>query len=260
MEKRQDQSRALTELLRLQTRPVAVRLVPPGEELPGRARRPSRLLKHRLTICQAITMSRRYGWRLGLCKDDICCPVALIAYGWLDEPPDISEVEEVMLASGYAQNREAARRQIEAIPRLAEGECGALLLSPLELTEWEPDVVVIYANPAQLMRLVHAATYHHGEPIQCSFGARAASCAEGIIRTYRTRESQVVLPGGGDRIFAMTADEELCFTVPASMLDRLVEGLRLSGRQVGLAYPIPVYQIFEPRFPATYDRLLEKMR
>jgi len=122
MEERQDQSRVLTELLRLQTRPVAVRLLPPREKLPDRVRRPSKLLRHRVTLCQAITMARRYGWRLGLLKDDVCCPVALIAYGWLEERPDMSEVEEVMLASGYAQNRQAARGQIEAIPRLAEGE------------------------------------------------------------------------------------------------------------------------------------------
>ena len=259
MKERKEQSRDLTELLRLQTRPLAVRLLPPGEKLPSRVRRPSRLLRHRVTVCQAITMARRYGWRLGLLKEDVCCPVALIAYGWLEEPPDISEVEEVMLASGYAENREAARRQIESIPRLAEGECSALLLAPLELTEWETDLVMIYANPAQVMRLVHAATYHHGEPIQTSFGARAGSCAEGIIRTYQTKGCQVVLPGGGDRIFAMTGDEELCYTVPASDLDRILEGLRLSGREVGLAYPIPVYQVFEPRFPRTYDKLMGRI-
>jgi uncharacterized protein (DUF169 family) len=259
MEERREQSRLLDELLRLQTRPVAVKLMPPGEKLPSRVRRPSRLLRHRVTVCQAITMVRRYGWRLGLLKEDVCCPVALIAYGWLEQPPDISEVEEVMLASGYAENREAARRQIEAIPRLTEGECGALLLAPLELTEWEPDLVVIYANPAQVMRLVHAATYHEGEPIQNSFGARAGSCAEGIIRTYHTKKCQVVLPGGGDRIFAMTGDDELCCTVPAVMLDRVLEGLHSSGRQVGLAYPIPVYQLFEPRFPRTYDKLISSI-
>jgi len=259
MEERKDQSRMLTELLRLQTRPVSVKLLPPGERLPHRVRRPSRLLKHRVTVCQGVTMVRRYGWRLGLLKEDVCCPVALIAYGWLEEPPDISVVEDVMLASGYAENPQAARRQIEAIPRLTEGECGALLLAPLELTDMDPDLVVIYANPAQVMRLVHAATYHGGDPIQNSFGARAGSCAEGIIRTYQTKECQVVLPGGGDRIFAMTGDEELCFTVPAFMLDRVLEGLRLSGREVGLAYPIPVYQVFEPRFPRTYDKLIGKI-
>jgi uncharacterized protein (DUF169 family) len=254
-----EQAQSISDLLRLPTRPIAATLIPPAKELPARVRRPSRLLRHRVTICQAITMSRRYGWRLGLRKDDVCCPVALIAYGWLEEPPDIAEVEEVMVTSGYARNREAARKQIDAIPRLAEGECSALLVSPLELTEWEPDVVVIYANAAQVMRLVHAATYHEGEPIECSFGARAASCAEGIIRTYRKRKPQVVLPGGGDRIFAMTGDDELCFTAPASALDRIAEGLRLAGREVGLGYPIPVYQIFEPRFPHTYKRLTDKM-
>src|SRR4030042_1671105 len=115
MRERQDQSRVRTELLRLQTRPVAVRLLPPREKLPDRVRRPSKLLRHRVTLCQAITMARRYGWRLGLLKDDVCCPVALIAYGWLEERPDMSEVEEVMLASGYAQNRQAAPTPSEGI-------------------------------------------------------------------------------------------------------------------------------------------------
>jgi uncharacterized protein (DUF169 family) len=250
---------SISELLRLHTRPLAVSLLKPGQALPRKAHLPTRLLKHKVTICQAITMSRRYGWRLGLRKEDVCCPVALIAYGWMKDLPDLEEVVEVMVASGYAQNQEAARKQIEAIPRLEEGECDALVVSPLELAEWEQDVVLIYANPAQVMRLVHAATYHEGEPIQCSFGARAASCAEGIIRTYHTKEPQVVLPGGGDRIFAMTGDDELCFAAPESALDRIVEGLRLSGREVGLAYPIPVYQFFEPRFPHTYKNLTDKM-
>jgi hypothetical protein len=43
------------------------------------------------------------------------------------------------------------------------------------------------------------------------------------------------------------------------MMDHLIEGLRMSGRQVGLAYPIPVYQGFEPRFPPTYNRLFDRI-
>jgi hypothetical protein len=57
----------------------------------------------------------------------------------------------------------------------------------------------------------------------------------------------------------MTGDDELCCTVPAVMLDRVLEGLHSSGRQVGLAYPIPVYQVFEPRFPRTYDKLISSI-
>lgn len=209
-------------------------------------------------------MARRYGWKLGLQRDDVCCAAALVGYGWVEKEPTLDEVADLMLAAQYAENPEAARRQIGAIPRLLKGECTALVISPLEVTTWEPDLLMIYGNAARMMRLVQAATYHEGHPLSCSFGGRAASRAEGIISAVQcsaaqTGHCQLVLPGGGDRIFAMTADGELAFTAPMEMMDHLIEGLRMSGRQVGLAYPIPVYQGFEPRFPPTYNRLFDKI-
>lgn len=254
-----EQGKALTEILRLQTRPLAIKLLRAEEELPKRVRRPTRLLKHRVTICQGITMARRYGWKVGLFKEDVCCVAALIAYGWVENEPTVDEVADLMLAAEYAENSEAARRQIEAIPRLDKGQCTGLILSPLELTTWEPDLVMVYANAGQMMRLVQAATYHEGDPITSSFGGRAASCAEGIIRTFQSKQCQLVLPGGGDRIFAMTADDELAFAAPVHLVDQLIEGVRTSGRQVGMAYPIPLYQGFEPRFPPAYNKLFERI-
>lgn len=255
-----EQGRTLADLLRLQTRPLAVKLMGAEEEFPKRVRRPSKLLKHRVTVCQGISMARRYGWRIGLVKDDVCCVAALIAYGWVENEPSVDEFVDLMLAAEYAENADAARNQIEAIPRLNKGECTGLILTPLELTTWEPDLIMIYANPGQMMRLVQAATYHEGYPVTATFGGKAASCAEGIIRTLQSQQCQLVLPCGGDRIFAMTADDELAFAAPANMADQLIEGLRISGRQVGMAYPIPFYQAFEPRFPPTYNKLFEKIR
>lgn len=254
-----DHARTLTELLRPHTRPLGVKLLGPEEAIPHRVHRPTRLLKQRVTVCQAVSMARRYGWKLGLLKDDVCCAAALVAYGWVEEEPTLDEFADLMLAAQYAENQDAARRQIEAIPRLPKGQCAGLVLSPLELADWEPDVFVIYGNAAQMMRLVHAATYHEGHPMRCSFGGRAASCAEGIIGAVQTKECQLVLPGGGDRIFAMTADDELCFTAPMELLDRLLEGLEKSGDKVGMAYPIPFYQGFEPRFPAAYRNLFDRI-
>ncbi len=250
----------LSQLLRLQTRPLALKLLSAGEGFPKRVHRPTRLLKNKITICQGITMARRYGWRVALIKDDICCVPALIAYGWVEEEPTIEEVAGLMLAAEYAENPEAARNQIEAIPRLNKGEHAGLILSPLELTTWEPDLLMIYGNAAQILRLVHAATYYDGQPINSSFGGRAASCAEGIIGTFQSNEPRVTIPGSGDRIFAMTADDELAFTAPAQQIDEIIEGLRISGRQVGITYPIPFYQGFEPRFPPTYEKLFRKVR
>lgn len=255
-----EKGNALSEVLRLQSRPLSVKLLREGEDLPKRVHRPTRLLKHKVTICQGITMARRYGWRLVLIKDDICCVPALIAYGWVAKEPTLEEVAQLMLDAEYAENSEAARRQIEAIPRLAKGQCSGLVIAPLELTSWEPDMVMIYANPGQAMRLVQAVTYYDGHPVVSSFGGRAASCAEGIIGTFKKDRSHLILPGGGDRIFAMTADDELAFTAPAGVVDDLIEGLRVAGRKVGVSYPIPFYQGFEPRFPPTYNKLFNKVK
>jgi len=255
-----EKGETLNKLLRLHTRSLAVKLIPNGEDFPKRVHRPTRLLKHKVTICQGITMARKYGWRVGLTSDDVCCVPALVAYGWAEKEPTMDEMMGLMLEASYAENAEAARRQIEAIPRLGKGEYAGLILSPLELTTWEADLVMIYSNAAQMMRLIHAATYYDGKPINSSFGGRAASCAEGIIRTFQSNECQVIIPGGGDRIFAMTGDDELAFTAPAQMIDQIIEGLRMSGREIGMRYPIPVYQHFEPRFPPIYENLFEKIR
>ena len=255
-----EKGEALRQILRLHTQPLAVKLLPVGESFPNGVHRPTKRLKHKLTICQGISMARRYGWKVGLISEDVCCVPALVAYGWAEKEPTMEDMMELMLEAGYAENADAARRQIEAIPRLGKGQYEGLILSPLELTTWEPDLVMIYSNAAQMMRLVHAATYHRGKPINSSFGGRAASCAEGIIGSFQSNECQVVIPGAGDRIFAMTGDDELAFTAPAQMIDQIIEGLRMSGREIGMRYPIPVYQAFEPRFPPIYERLFEKIR
>jgi uncharacterized protein (DUF169 family) len=253
------EGKTLSQLLRLQTSPVAVKLLSPGEGFPNKVHRPTKRLKHKITICQGISMARRFGWRLGLTSHDVCCVPALVAYGWGEKEPTIDEMMELMLAASYAENADAARRQIEAIARLGRGDYPGLILAPLERTTWEPDLVMVYCNPAQAMRLVHAATYYDGQPIDSSFGGRAASCSEGIIRTFQNDQCQVVIPGAGDRIFAMTGDDELAFTAPARLIDQIIEGLRMSGRQVGVRYPIPFYQGFEPRFPPVYERLFKEI-
>ena len=77
-----DHAQKITEMLRPHTRPLAVKLLAPDEAMPKRVHRPAKLLKHRVTVCQAVSMARRYGWKLGLLKDDVCCAAALLAYGW----------------------------------------------------------------------------------------------------------------------------------------------------------------------------------
>ena len=58
----------LNRYLRLNTFPVAVRFLRDWSEAPERAKRPSKDMGHLLTTCQAVSMSRRYGWVITLAE------------------------------------------------------------------------------------------------------------------------------------------------------------------------------------------------
>ncbi len=117
-------------------------------------------------------------------------------------------------------------------------------------------MILIYGNPAQVMRLVVAALWKRGGKLTSSFEGRA-DCADIIATTLRTGECQVILPCNGDRIFGLTQDDEMAFSIPAARVAEVMEGLRESHKG-GIRYPIPTYAQFEPKMPAKY-RDLRKM-
>ncbi|PYN44042.1 MAG: hypothetical protein DMD95_12045, partial [Candidatus Rokuibacteriota bacterium] len=89
-------------------------------------------------------------------------------------------------------------------------EYATLLVAPLDRTTFEPHLVCIYANPAQVMRLTQAALWKRGGKLTSSFGGRI-DCSEIIVTTMRTDQPQVILPCSGDRIFGQTQDHEMAF-------------------------------------------------
>ena len=124
-------------------------------------------------------------------------------------------------------------------------EYAGIVFSPLAWTKIAPDLIMVYGNPAQIMRLLHGATHHEGNNVVSAFSGRAGSCSGGIIQTMLTGECQVVIPGNGDRVWAMTQDEEVAFTIPAARLGLVIEGLKVTHER-GVRYPIPICQRFQP--------------
>ena len=125
------------------------------------------------------------------------------------------------------------------------GQNVVVVYSPLERTRVEPDVVLIYVNPAQMMRLIHGATHHSGKPIESSFSGRAASCTEGTIGAYLDEDAKVVVPGNGDRVWGACQDHEMVMAIHAGKLADLVEGLERTHKR-GIRYPIPTYLRYQP--------------
>ncbi|MBI2202892.1 MAG: DUF169 domain-containing protein [Candidatus Rokubacteria bacterium] len=240
--------RELTTYVRPQTFPVALRMLRPGEDIPEKARRPARDFKKLSMNCQVIDMARRYGWMIALTREDSICSLGIAALGF--EKPTHLHASGTLCEGMYTETKDAGQRSEAAVDRFRAGEFTGLLVAPLDRTTFEPDLVVIYANPAQVMRLTQAALWKRGGKLTSSFGGRV-DCAEIIVTTMRTDRPQVILPCSGDRIFGQTQDHEMAFTIPWAQMEEIVEGLR-GTHGGGIRYPITQFMEYEAKLPPKY--------
>ncbi len=228
---------ALEQYLRPGTFPVAVRFMAPGEALPEKARRPLADMESPIAACQAVTLARRRGWTVALDAESSSCPLFNLAVGWQEEF-DPSFMRAFFTTMQYAKDDEAATARMDGLGMLDPGECAALVVSPLTRTQVEPQVIMVYGDPAQVMRLVQATSRWEGRRVAGSFGGLGGSCNEGLVLTHLEEQPRVVLPGNGDRVFAGTQDHEMAFAFPARWSDRIIEGLEATAAR-GVRYPIP---------------------
>ena len=232
---------SLEELLRPQTYPLAVKLVKDESEFPEKTRRP----EQKIAVCQALTISRRYGWTMGITGEDSGCPAASITYGWT-KVADESAMLQFFLGAGYVSDEAAAKTILENTDRLEPGKYGGVIVSPIARTKIVPDVILVYGNSAQIMRLIQGSMYKEGKKLKSELTGLIASCTAGIIRAFNTGEYQVVIPGTGDRVFALTSDNEILFAIPAARAEEIIAGMK--GQRV-VKYPIPIPLRMPPPFP-----------
>jgi uncharacterized protein (DUF169 family) len=239
--------------LRLKTFPVAVKFLK-DKLFPEKTRQPSVIMGKRVAICQAVTMARIYGWTVGLTKEDVVCVPAAIAFGFSTSTDSAASLGKLFCSGSYSKTEEIGQAEATTIQRLGKGEFEAILLAPLQRASFEPDTIAFYGNPAQLMRLVHAWTYGQGKRVQGHFGGKV-ECTEYLLAPFKTQTPRIAIPGTGDRVFSMTQDDEIVFSIPGKFLAELVWNLQEAGKKVGATYPVPVFLNFQPEFPKQFKDL-----
>jgi len=203
--------------IRPQTFPLALKLCRSKEELPDKVKIPLRDMGHQIALCQAISLSRRYGWTVAVGKEDQCCIGGHIAMGFIDNP------SKSLLSQSPPEKRHAT------------GKYSHLLSTPLDRADFEPDVVCLYVNSAQATRLVQAAGMGGGgvSAIATGFG----DCGDIAARTINTDLCQFILPSGGDRVLSSTQDDEVIFTIPNSKIELMMKALE-DTYKAGFRYPV----------------------
>lgn len=247
---------SIEEFIRPLTYPVAVKLVKEGEEFPAKTRFPSEFAKERWALCQGINMARRVGWKVGFRREDHACIVAMMMFGLEAEPQSVKEGEIVY--PYYTESVEAGCRTQEATPRLPLNAISGVVVAPLAKADFDADVVLVYGNAAQVIRLVQGALYHSGGKIDSSFTGRGA-CGSEIVVPYQTGQCKVIIPGGGERVFAHTADDELLFAAPACELVNVAAGVEATHKSGIARIPTPFMGMrCKPAFPEKYTSVAKQ--
>ncbi|OGW48132.1 MAG: hypothetical protein A2Y66_02640 [Nitrospirae bacterium RBG_13_41_22] len=213
--------------VRPQTFPVAIRLYGTQETLPAKVRLPVKDLGYQITLCQAVALSRRYGWAMAVGKEDQCCIGGHATMGFLDNPSQ----------GGL----------IDAGKMHEPGKYHYMVSAPIDRADFEPDIICTYVNSAQAMRLTQAAN-SGGGGIATTAATGMGDCSDIMVRTVKTDLCQFILPSGGDRVFGSTQDYELIFTIPKSKIELMMKALE-DTHKAGFRYPILTDVRHRPNLP-----------
>jgi uncharacterized protein (DUF169 family) len=246
---------AISRHVRPDTYPLAIRMLKPGESIPEGVKVPSKSMGEQWIVCQSIGVARRYGWGIAVGKEDVICPLAAIAFGF--RPPNDAYLKGFVSVGMYCKDEQAAANLEASTWRFEPGTYDYVCVAPLNRTTFEPHVIAVYANSAQVMRLVHASLYKRGGRVVSTTGGRL-DCAEIVIQTMTTNEPKVILPCNGDRVFGMTQDTEMAFAFPWSYAGEIIEGLEGTYKG-GTRYPITVAMRETVTMPKTYQELMKML-
>ncbi len=219
-------------LMRLKSFPVAFKMLEKKAELDEIPfmRRP----QHKMTLCQLITLVRNFDWTVGADLDDFLSAMCPSIIG-LTEVPEVFK-DGTFRSIVWVQTKEDGKKYEASIPRLPVGKYEAVAMAPLVYNPFEPDIVLIYANPAQMMLLINALQFEDYEVMQF-FCVGESSCSDAIARCYLTGKPSLTIPCYGERRYGHAQDEDLVMAVPADMMEKALRGLDVLYRR-GIRYPI----------------------
>ncbi len=251
--------RRLEQLMRLKSFPVGFKLF---EDRRAISDIPFiRRMNHKSTLCQLINMARNFDWTVAAELDDFMSVVCPSIIGLTDIPDYMKD--GTFRSIVWTKSRADAKKYEAEIPRLPTGKYQAVAIAPLVYNPFDPDIVLIYANPAQMMLLINSLQFENYEVMQF-YCVGESSCSDAIARCYLQRKPALSIPCYGERRYGHAQDDEMVMAIPVEMMDKALNGMEALYRR-GIRYPIS-YAGAETdvahAFPAAYgaENMINKLR
>lgn len=259
---------AIYNRLHLASYPIGITYIQSEDEIPAGSFRPSENGK-KLALCQAFTLSRRWGMTVAMTADDNFCTPATAFYGWVDIARE--DLIESQVRQGWHKDLQAEQRRVEGAWMLLRSKGGdrlngyrGFVTSPLKEARTIPHTVLIFGDGIQITHMVQAVTYEYTNPVHSFFEGFGESCMKGGLLPFVLDSPQVVIPGMGDRSFAGIGENELAFGMPAQNVFTLQENLFKTGGDMNMGYPaktllpMDITENITPGFQFLREKMNEK--
>ncbi|RJP21373.1 MAG: hypothetical protein C4520_10190 [Candidatus Abyssobacteria bacterium SURF_5] len=227
-----DEGKELEDLLRLKGKVVAYRKLEKAEELSAIPN--VHIPERTFTFCQVPFMVRALGMTVGATENSPMLDRCMRLHGLKNPDADSMARESAMLSTTWFGSAEEAMEQQKDYKRIPAG--GAIAAAPLTDGKFEPDVVLIYGNPAQIMMIMCGLQKEKYEKFQFSFIGEGA-CADSLGQCYVDRKPALAIPCYGERALGQVADDEIVIALPPDKLAPALSGIRKLAK-VRLSYPV----------------------
>ncbi|MBC7108743.1 MAG: DUF169 domain-containing protein [Methanomassiliicoccales archaeon] len=214
---------SLKKILNLANSPVGVKMFTEAKELLKFA---DVKLLTKTTPCHMAAIARYHREQgiVGASSEGIRCVLGSSCIGLIRAP---NRVVTGTLNLPFVKDANSAENLQRSIKMIGAGgkKYSAVLMAPLDLIPADPDLVVIYATPAQVLRMIIGFTYWRGDAISTTMTGQGSLCAA-IAKILEGQKVVIDIPCLGDRAYGLVKEEEMLFAFSADVTTEFLEGLR----------------------------------
>lgn len=219
----ENHQKKLNELLELRYPAVALKMVEDESVVPASALRPAEQTGRHIALCQAFALARRQGKTVYMRKQDHWCWNPLITYGAVECRRGTEPFKLISSLMGIS-DPDKADDFVDSFPKLPLGKYAGVLISPLDKADFKPDITLIYCKNDQLRLILMAVNSQTGEMLDSSFTA-LDSCVYSVIPPFLEGQYRITLPDPGEYERALTAEDDIIFTVPVQREEEFYKGV-----------------------------------
>ena len=221
-------SETLKKLLKLSGSPVAFRFVTKKEEVPPEMQELDKTMRH----CAMVGLARKEGKIFFSTAGKHECNGGAWALG-LRELTESLRTGDFYYKLGKFESSAACKRTIDRVPHLQTLETYATLYAPLEKTPFDPQIVLIVANPWTMLKLAQSVLFRIGGRINAEFAGIQSVCSDACAQTYLNGQVNFSLGCDGSRKFSGIEDGEMVVGIPAELLPEITESLKVVASAPG---------------------------